>query len=396
MRLAVFSHKPCWVSAESRSGYATDGGFPFQMKALSDLFDATVLVVPCAPPASHDGEIALDGRNLSVAPLSMPAGRGLRRKLGLGFWLLRNFPLIVRELLRADAVHAPIPGDIGTIGMLLAFVLRKPLFVRHCGNWLKPVTRAEFFWKWFMEMFAGRKQVMLATGGSSQPPSRRNAAIRWIFSTTLTEEELQSCTEARELSDRHSSKLIIVCRQDREKGTGVVIQSLPLVLKSFPEATLDVVGDGPALGQFRHLAESLEVSDRVVFHGKVDHSGVVNLLKQADLFCYPTTASEGFPKVVLEAMACGLPVSATRVSVIPELLGAGGGELLNDVTPEGLADSVIRILSNQDRYHLMSAAALETARRFSLENWRDTIACELRSAWGELNSQELRLLRANG
>src|SRR5882724_10538724 len=123
MRLVVVSHKVCWVSHSSSSGFASDGGFPFQIKALSELFDATTLVVPCAKPVSQVGEIPLEGHKLSIAPLSVPMGRGLGRKLGLVFWLLRNFPVIFRELLRADAVHAPIPGDVGTIGMLLAFAL---------------------------------------------------------------------------------------------------------------------------------------------------------------------------------------------------------------------------------------------------------------------------------
>lgn len=366
------------------------------MRALSELFDSTTLVVPCAGPASRAGEIPLEGHNLSVAPLSTPAGQGLARKVGLCGWFLRNSPIIFRELLKADAVHTPIPGDIGTIGMLLAFVLRKSLFVRHCGNWLKPTTRAEHFWKWFMERFAGGKQVMLATGGSQDPPSRRNAAIRWIFSTSLSEKELRLCQSPRELRSPRRAKLIIVCRQEREKGTGVVIESLPLILNTFPAASLNVVGKGESLAEFHSLAESLGIADRVFFHGNVDHAKVVELLKQADLFCYPTRASEGFPKVVLESLACGVPVVATRVSVLPELIGAGGGELLDEATPAAVAKSVLKILSDDDRYGAMSARAIETASHYSLERWRDVIGDHLRSAWGELTHEKLRLSAKSG
>jgi len=366
------------------------------MRALSELFDSTILVVPCSEPVSRAGEIPLEGHELSVAPLSLPTGRGLARKLGLGFWLLRNSPTILRELIKADAVHAAIPGDIGTIGMLLAFLLRKRLFVRHCGNWLKPVTRAEHFWKWFMEMFAGGRQVMLATGGSSEPPSRRNTTLHWIFSTSLSEDELRACHGVREAESLSNPKLIIVCRQDREKGTGVVIESLPVILNTYPEAKLDIVGDGDALDEFRSIAKSVGVSERIIFHGKLDHAGVVNLLKKADLFCYPTRASEGFPKVVLEALACGLPVVSTRVSVLPELIGAGGGVLLDEATPVTVANAVLGILGNSERYRKMSVLASETASHYSLERWRDTIAERLRSAWGELARKEWELLRADG
>ncbi len=357
------------------------------MRALSQLFDRTTLVVPITTLADHHGEIPLDGRRLSVKPLTMPYGRGLKRKLGFGFWMLRNLPAILRALLKADAVHAPIPSDIGTVGMLLAFVLRKPLFVRHCGNWLKPVTRAEHFWKWFMQKFAGGKQVMLATGGAAEPPSNTNKALRWIFSTSLSEAELRTCGTARELRASGDFKLIIVCRQDPEKGTGVVIQGLPLILKTFPKVSLDVVGDGPSLNSFKKMAEDTGVADRVFFHGKLNHASVVGLLQQADLFCYPTRASEGFPKVVLEALACGLPVITTRVSVLPELIGAGGGELLNEATPAAIAQAAIEILTDRARYEQMSARALETAGCYSLEAWRDSIGAQLRAAWGELQSE---------
>lgn len=385
MRLAVFSHKQCWPSTESPSGYATDGGFPFQMRALSELFDRTTVVVPCAEPEGHAGEVALDGHNLSIAPLTMPRGRGLRRKLDLGFWLLRNARVLGREVLRADAVHAPIPGDIGTIGMIMAFVLRKPLFVRHCGNWLKPVTRAEHFWKWFMEKFAGGNRVMLATGGGEKPPSS-NRQVSWIFATTLSQAELGRCRHDRQLRRENPKKLIIVCRQDRKKGTGVVIESLATIRERIPGITLDVVGDGPALAEFREMRSRLGLDDCVTFHGKVDHDRVVTLLKEADLFCYPTSASEGFPKVVLEALACGLPVVTTGISVLPELIGAGGGLLLTDATPSTLADGVAGILSDRERYRRMSARAVETASQYSLEKWRDTIGDKLRLAWGELQA----------
>jgi glycosyltransferase involved in cell wall biosynthesis len=365
------------------------------MRALSHLFDRTTLVVPIVALADHTGEIPLDGQRLSIVPLTMPFGRGLKRKLGFGFWVLRNVPAILRALLKADAVHAPIPGDIGTVGMLLAFVLRKPLFVRHCGNWLKPVTRAEHFWKWFMEKFAGGKQVMLATGGAAEPPSKTNKALRWIFSTSLSEAELQTCGTIRELRAARDFKLIIVCRQDPEKGTGMVIQSLPLILKTFPKVSLDVVGDGPSLTRFERMAADAGVADRVYFHGKLNHASVVGLLQQADLFCYPTRASEGFPKVALEALACGLPVITTRVSVLPDLIGAGGGQLLNEVTPVAIAQVVIDSLTDRARYEQMSARALETAGCYSLEAWRDTIGAQLRAAWGELQQTESHT-RRNG
>jgi len=384
MRLVVLSHKVCWWSAESPSGYATDGGFPFQMRALSELFESTRLVVPCARRADQSGEIALVGHNLSVAPLTPPIGSGFIRKLATPLWLVRNGFTVVREILAADAVHTPIPGDIGTIGLLMAFLLRKPLFVRYCGNWLVQRTAAERFWRWFMERFAGGRNVALATGGSGEPPSK-NPSIGWVFSTSLTENELSECAATAVSTRPLGPRLITVCRQEPGKGIDVVIQSLPLIFDRFPEVTLDVVGDGSGLRDFKRLASSLGVEGRITFHGKLDHANVMSLLKRSVLFCYPTR-SEGFPKVVLEALACGCPVITTPVSVLPQLMSTGCGMLIEEATPAAVANAVQRCIGDPQVYTTMSARAKETAWQYSLERWRDLIGETLRKAWGPLRS----------
>lgn len=386
MKCVVVSHKECWESDTSETGYATDGGFAFQMRALSQLFDSTALLLPYSPAGKRSGEVPITGRNVSVIPLKRPTGAGLRRKLGLPFWFLRNGPTLLREILKANAVHALIPGDVGTIGMILALALRKPLLVRHCGNWFVQETSAEHFWKWFMEHFAGGKNVMLATGGAPEPPSRRNSAIQWMFSTTLTREELTISSPTGDSPRRARSRLIIVCRQEKRKGTSSVIRSLPLIRTFLPSVTFDVVGTGTEMERLRELTQDLRLTQQVTFHGQVRHSRVLQLLRQSDLFCYPTTSSEGFPKAVLEALAMGLPVITTRVSVLPQLLKTGCGLLMDSTEPGAIAGAVREILLDSARYSAMSKRAVQTARAYSLEDWRDRIAALLQSAWGPLSS----------
>lgn len=384
MKLLVVSHKRCWPSVNSPAGYATDGGFPFQIRALSELFDATTLVVPCSSWGNRGSEVPLTGHRLAIAPLS-PLTGGVWRRVILPLWLLRNCSSIVSQIWRADAVYAPIPGDIGTIGILMAFLLRRPLLVRHCGNWFVQRTTAERSWRWLMERLAGGRNVMLATGGAADPPSQRNPNVRWIFSTTLTEQDLRECNRRSDQVPSEHPRLIIIGRQEKGKGTELLIESLPLILRDFPGATLNVVGHGEALAEFQEFAKSVGVQDRVTFYGKVDHKRVMSLLQQADLFCFPTS-SEGFPKVVLEALACGLPVVTTRVSVLPQLIGTGCGVLVENATPTEITQAVKACLSDAVRYRAMSIKAIETARQYSLERWQDTIGELLRVAWGPLRT----------
>ncbi|MBX9602058.1 MAG: glycosyltransferase [Bryobacteraceae bacterium] len=381
MRLAVISHKVAWPASSSPSGYATDGGFPMQMRALSELFDETHLCIPVLPGANRGGDVPLGGRGLTVVPLREPWGGGLGRKVLLLLWLLLHLPLLLREIAAADVVHTPIPGDVGTLGWLLAVMLRKRVFVRHCGNWLNPQTPAERLWRWLMETSAGIGSVMLATGGTDAPPSAKNAHVRWIFSSSVTAAEIAALGRPKELQSGER-RLAIVCRQDLEKGTGVVLEALAKLKTTCPIVSLDVVGEGPALETFRARAEALGIAESVRFHGRLNHEGVLEVLQRADLFCYPTRASEGFPKVVLEALACGLPVIATPVSVLPSLLRSGGGTILKAAEPAELSAVILRILNDPEAYAMMSRQAVAIARGFSLEAWRDRIADEMTESWG--------------
>lgn len=350
-----------------------------QIRAISELFDETRVVVPCEPVAERNGLSPLVGKNLYVSPLSVPRGSDLRRKIHMPFWLIRNGLRIWREIRDADAVHAPIPGDVGTIGMLVALCLRKPLFVRHCGNWFVRRTAAESFWKWAMERFAGGRNVMLATGGSDDEPSSKNANIKWIFSTSLTRGEIERAVP-RTISGDGRLNLIIACRQERGKGTDIVLEALVRLQRRFPGARLDVVGDGSFLGELQSRAKALRIEEKVTFHGKVQPKRVLELLRDAHVFCYPTE-SEGFPKVVLEALASGLPVITTRVSVLPKLINESCGVLIDQPTASHLAAAVETVGSDPRRYRRMSENAIAVARSYSLESWRDSIGNILRRSW---------------
>lgn len=380
MRLAVVSHKPCWPAPDSPSGYATDGGFPFQMAALSELFDQTTLVVPVHRKPAPSGASPLQGRDLSVVALGHPAGTRRGRKLSLLLWMPRNMPRIWNAIHHADAVHTPVPGDIGLIGIFFSLLQRKPLFVRHCGTWSKTGRFSRRFLIWLLEHIAGGKNIVLATGGGNQMPSPDNPAIRWIFATSMPEAKIRAITPKVLWQPGQTLRLVTVARQEPGKNTDRVIRALPLVAAHIPRVTLDIVGEGSALATLRELAAELNVAGQVTFHGRLDHRGVMRVLSQGHVFCFPSD-SEGFPKAVHEALSWGLPVIATRVSVLPVLVGTENGILLDDIEPETIASAIVSLIADNKRLAEIVRNAQETARAYSLENWRDCIGEHLQAAW---------------
>ena len=358
------------------------------MQAIAALFDQTTLCIIQEATPTPAGAAALDGRHLQVAPLPAPAGQDFRRKLALAAWLPRYLPHLWQSIRRADAIHTPVPGDIGFIGILLSLAQGKPLFVRHCGTWGEPVTVADRALLWLLERIAGGRNVVLATGGSKTTPSKSNPNIRWVFSTTLSQDELTVLPLAQPWQPDETLRLVSVGRLAPNKNMAAILSALPLIAACHPQAHLDIAGDGESMGALQAQARSLGIEQQITFHGNLSHENVLKVLSQAHIFVFPTRVKEGFPKAVLEAMACGLPVIATRVSVIPELLKNGAGRLLDDTGPQAVAQALLEITADPEQLAEMGRQARLAAKNFTLEAWGEAIGNHLRQVWGPLHKGE--------
>jgi len=130
-------------------------------------------------------------------------------------------------------------------------------------------------------------------------------------------------------------------------------------------ARLVLVGDGPERGRVQQAAEEEGVGDRILFLGKQE--SVAEILACADLFLLPSQ-TESFGLVALEAMSCGVPVIATRVGGIPEVVPDGEAGYLADIGDiDEMAERGIEILGDRDKWRRMSAAARTAAEGFSVE-----------------------------
>ncbi len=135
--------------------------------------------------------------------------------------------------------------------------------------------------------------------------------------------------------------LLAVARLERQKGLDRAVTALPEVRSAHPDAVLVVLGEGPEREALARLAETLGVAGALVLPGRVPD--VAAWLRRAELLVHPARW-EGFGLGVLEAMLAGLPVVATPVSSLPELVVDGETGLL--VEPEQLADALVRLLAN--------------------------------------------------
>ncbi len=159
--------------------------------------------------------------------------------------------------------------------------------------------------------------------------------------------------------------LLAVCRLEPQKGVDVAVRALPEILVRHPGARFVVLGEGPQRAELERLAGSLDVP--VHLPGRVPD--VAAWLRRADVLVHPARW-EGFGLALLEAMLASLPVVATKVSSIPEIVADGEtGILVAPDDPRALAKAVLQALEAPSRY---GAAGQTRARaEFSVARMAD-------------------------
>ena len=155
-----------------------------------------------------------------------------------------------------------------------------------------------------------------------------------------------------------------------EKGHGTVLKAIALLRSHFPEVTYVFVGDGPLRDQLFKTAIELGVRDQVVFTGFRDDSEAV--MKEFDIFCLASD-SEGLSSAILAAMAIPLPVVATNVGGIPELVVDGETGFLTPAgDPEALAANLrLLLLSAELRAKMRCSGRLRVEHHFTLKKKLD-------------------------
>lgn len=131
------------------------------------------------------------------------------------------------------------------------------------------------------------------------------------------------------------------------KGHECLLKAVPLVLAECPRATFVVLGDGPLLGRLRQVAAERGISDHVRFLGV--RTDVPECLATFDLFAFPSI-NEGMGRALVEAMAMGVPVVATNVGGIPDVVVDGEtGLLVPPGDDRALADALLELLRDPAR-----------------------------------------------
>jgi phosphatidylinositol alpha-mannosyltransferase len=166
-------------------------------------------------------------------------------------------------------------------------------------------------------------------------------------------------------SDMPADRRHVLCvgRLEPRKGVGRLIEAMATVEREVPDVRLVVVGDGPDRAQLEAAARAAEVD--VLFTGHVSDEALPAYYLAADVVCSPALGDESFGIVLLEAMAAGRAIVATRIEGYAELLaGAGSARLVEADDPVALAREIKLLVEAPELRRTLGARGAAFARAY--------------------------------
>jgi phosphatidylinositol alpha-1,6-mannosyltransferase len=184
----------------------------------------------------------------------------------------------------------------------------------------------------------------------------------------------QDSTQLRkELKLDNKRVIVSVGRLVHRKGQDHLIQAMPEILKSVPDAHILMVGQGPYLSHLKKLVQELNLIDHVSFIGRIQYAQLPQYICAGDIFAMPSRSRffglevEGLGIVYLEASACGLPVIAGSSGGAPDaVLDGVTGIVVDGENNQEIATAAIKLLQDLAGSKAMGLAG----REWIIENWR--------------------------
>ncbi len=284
-----------------------------------------------------------------------------RSALGWTAHAIGSMPRLIQLSADADVVHGQSFQSV-----LPAYAARRineiPMVTSwHTSHFLKKAD--ELLWKPIFREFLKSSQhnftasIEIADVAKSLAPDAMIEAIPNGVDTQIFQ------PSANKMIGAKTTTLIVPRRLYEKNGVEFFIRAMPLIAEAIDVRAL-IVGDGTEKSRFEELTLLLKMQSIIYFLGKREPSEFPMLLNSADIAIFPSLM-EATSVAALEAMACGIPVVASDVGGLPELVDNDVGGLFRPRDSRSLAETVLSLISRNDFHELGSRARQRVVEKWS-------------------------------
>lgn len=286
---------------------------------------------------------------------------------GTFFRQRKMFFTILKVAKGSDLIYAQDAVVVGLVSVWAAKLLRMPIIVKFVGDiaWEKAFMEGKTskFLDDFLKSPEGGLHVKMLTKVQRFVLRSANRVIvpseylkrLLVKHYRVSQDKIRVIHNAVDLEAYKKIKpkrergptVIFIGRLVPWKGLEGVIKVMVLLVKKYPRIKLLVVGEGPEKEKLKRLAKQLRVEKHVQFLGRIEHGRTMELLKDSDVLVL-NSKYEGLPHVVIEAMACKVPVVATNIDGIREVIENGKtGILVRVGANKELQQGIERLLKDR-------------------------------------------------
>lgn len=285
-------------------------------------------------------------------------------KAGIEFSLGRS-PRYLETIVdthQPKVIHAHF-GQDGYLMVPTARHRRLPLVVSFYG---KDVTQLPALWIW-------RYRYRSVANGTTIVIAASNTMKRQLASLGFDSSRIRVVRFGLDFrqyeflpAGRSRNKLMMIGRFVEKKGMEYGVRAVALLVERFPEISMDIFGEGEGEAKLRQLVNELGLEQRVTIRGFVPTDEVGELMRRYDVLVVPSVTAknndqEGLPNVIIEGMASGVAVVASRHAAIPEIVLDGDTGFLSDERePESIAAGIAQLLNDDE----LRRRIVEKARSF--------------------------------
>ena len=295
----------------------------------------------------------------------------LDKKLGLDLSMVPKLVRVMRQE-RPDAVHTHLDViKYATAAARLSGVKKcvhtvHSLADREAEGRIQKIINGTYFRKAWSVPVALTPEVQASVSDFyGLPPERIPVIYNGI--------DLSRCIPKTTYETGETVTILHVGRFDVPKNHAGLLEAFRLLRETHPECHLRLVGDGDLRLRMEALVKEKGISDAVEFCGM--QSNVYPYLHDADIFTLPSIY-EGNPMTIIEAMGTGLPIVASRVGGIPDMIHDGESGILVEPEPRAVCDALARMVEDGALRRRLGENAKAQSRQFSAEHMaEDYLTC---------------------
>ena len=271
----------------------------------------------------------------------------------------------------ADHIHLRCPGNVGLLACLVQiFFPSKPKTAKYAGNW-DPKAKQPWSYrlqKWILNNTFLTRNMQVLVYGNWEGTSKN---IKPFFTATYTEseaEEARSLLSKKILGVNDTIKFIFVGTLSEGKRPIYALKLWHQLVKYLPNSTIEFYGEGTLRNELKEYIQKNNLDACVILKGNQTKEIVEKAYKKAH-FLFLASKSEGWPKVVAEAMFWGCVPLTTNISCVNEMIGNGSRGILLSLNDNEDIENILNCIKQPELYSKMSELGKKWSAQYTVEKF---------------------------